>query len=111
MRLLDLKGKVWSALVGLVVIAAITLLGLMMVPKQGKKMGFSPCFAMKGIECKCPEGYNNYDSSHPQGACKNYYGDTKIECQTLKGCWKYTPPGVIFKGKWSGPIDCDGIPY
>jgi len=57
MRLLDLKGKVWSALVGLVVIAAITLLGLMMVPKQAEKIGLQEACAED--DCKCPKGYGD----------------------------------------------------
>jgi len=88
MRFLDLNGKVWSALVGLVVIAAITLLGLMMVPQQSRKFGIkgaSICEAADKAPCACPKGYNYYDASHPQGCTPFGYSG----CENKSKCWQH----------------------
>ena len=94
MRLLDLKGKVWSALVGLVVIAAITLLGLMMVPKQGKKMGlglglYEACGGQ--TYCLCPKTLP--DECNETGASKKW---------TRNNCYRTE----LYDNKCKGTCDC-----
>ena len=93
MRFLKKKARV--LLVGTLVITALLLVGLMMVPQQGKKIGIPSCSA--GLkECRCPDGYNDSDGKHPSGECGYRYDERYHGCYTYKKCWNHYYDGRTY---------------
>ncbi len=102
MRFLKKNGRV--LLVVTLVVTALSLIGLMMVPQQGKKIGITSC-AAAGYSCQCPEGYNDSDAYHDPGDCSLEYGKTEITCKTNRSCWNHEYDGYSFT--WYS-ADCVG---
>jgi hypothetical protein len=88
MRLLKSNARV--LLIVTLVVTALALVGLMMVPQQGKKFGIAKCSAGNVLySCECPSGYNDSDGSHDSGDCYIEYGKTSITCETNSDCWNH----------------------